>query len=538
MIRTCELCGNEFESKAPSARFCSRKCQTSKGRMHVAPAAVETQVEIDRVHPADDNVRLELTDLDGLADSIREVGILQPLLLQPHPSIDGHYRIIAGHRRHAAARLAGLTHIPFVSFVPDPAAEQDVARVLAMAAENLQRVDLSVIEEARTFDRLRSAGLSQRKIAAAVGKTQAHVSRRLSLLELPDRAQSLVDTGRITLEEAVELSRLTPAELSLVLDVEGLDWDHREEVEHHIENSVGRVANRRALAAWQSRCAELNIPILPADTNPGWSYKGLDCRSLRPSTGGAEEAFTAYLAGTPQPECVWFGTDHVFIYLPKRKPVQDPAPTPPPATTVANDEAGVQALEQLLEQSADVDDEDDDDLAEVRAAAAERVGRAFGDDDEYDESDAWSERHLMQAIVDLYDFIVNQLDSSPAPISSYLIDPLVAAAARASLEALDYPDRTELDVAVDEPIPLIPTAAGEFPNLSGGYHPDYSRTEVGYFERTVPFLSPEYLAGLRAALVAQGHDHLTEILAVIDARLTATGAHVEVSLFESPEDAP
>ena len=85
MIRTCELCGNEFESKAPSARFCSRKCQTSKGRMHVAPAAVETRVEIDRVHPADDNVRHELTDIEGLAASIVEVGILQPLLLQRHP---------------------------------------------------------------------------------------------------------------------------------------------------------------------------------------------------------------------------------------------------------------------------------------------------------------------------------------------------------------------------------------------------------------------------------------------------------------------
>lgn len=578
MIRTCELCGNEFESKAPSARFCSRKCQTSKGRMHVAPAAVETRVEIDRVHPADDNVRHELTDIEGLAASIVEVGILQPLLLQPHPSIDGHYRIIAGHRRHAAACMAGLTHVPFAMFVGNPDDSDDAGRVLAMAVENLQRVDLSAMEEARTLARLRDSGVSQRKIAKAIGKSQPHVSRRLSLLDLPERAQNLVDTGRITLEEAVELSRFTPDELALVLDVEGLDWDHREEVEHHIENSVGRVANRRALAVWESRCAELNISILDPSVNPGWSYKGLDCRSLRPSTGGAEEAFTAYLAGTPQPECVWFGTDHVFIYLPKRKPVQDPAPAPVRTSgdsyADSDADAGVQALEQLLEESAGVDDDDPaPDLTAETLYDHEDAEVEFIDDrldldlGEYDELDAWSERHLQQAIVDLYDYIVaEEIEAAiePAPISSYLPDPLVAAAARAALAAHDYPDREveppadevtwdeqpfaafdawltstpeEGESSDDEPIPFV-VAIEPVANLSGGYHPDYSRTEVGYFERTVPYLSPEYLAGLRAALVAQGHDHLTEILTVIDARLTATGAHVEVSLFESPEDAP
>lgn len=536
MIRTCELCGNEFESKAPSARFCSRKCQTSKGRMHVAPAAVETRVEIDRVHPADDNVRHELTDIEGLAASIVEVGILQPLLLQPHPSIDGHYRIIAGHRRHAAACMAGLTHVPFAMFVGNPDDSDDAGRVLAMAVENLQRVDLSAMEEARTLARLRDSGVSQRKIAKAIGKSQPHVSRRLSLLDLPERAQNLVDTGRITLEEAVELSRFTPDELALVLDVEGLDWDHREEVEHHIENSVGRVANRRALAVWEARCAELNISILDPSVNPGWSYKGLDCRSLRPSTGGAEEAFTAYLAGTPQPECVWFGTDHVFIYLPKRKPVQDPAPAPVRTSgdsyADSDADAGVQALEQLLEESAGVDDDDPaPDLTAETLYDHEDAEVEFIDDrldldlGEYDELDAWSERHLQQAIVDLYDFIVNQLDSSPAPISSYLADPLVAAAARAALASHDYPDH-EIEEPTDAPIPYVPTAPRRDLDAPLPWH----TAKLDEFRVQAEFNhNPESLKRIRAEVVEHGHPQLEQVLGILDDAISA----LEPTLFDT-----
>jgi ParB/RepB/Spo0J family partition protein len=536
MTRICAHpdCSNEVTN--PKATFCSRKCQGSRTRYAVTAAApVETSVELDRVHPADDNVRAELTDLDGLADSIREVGILQPLLLQPHPSIDGHYRIIAGHRRHAAARMAGLTHVPFAMFVGNPDDSDDGGRVLAMAVENLQRVDLSAMEEARTLARLRDSGVSQRKIAKAIGKSQPHVSRRLSLLDLPERAQDLVDTGRITLEEAVELSRFTPDELALVLDVDGLDWDHREEVEHHIENSVGRVANRRALAVWESRCGLLNITILDPSVNPGWSYKGLDCRSLRPSTGGAEEAFTAYLAGSPQPECVWFGTDHVFIYLPKRKPVQDPAPAPAPAATVADDEAGVQALEQLLEESAGVDDEEPtEDLAGrhvVDPVADEWVGVdktrgqvvvEFIDDrldldlGEYDELDAWSERHLQQAIVDLYDFIVTYLDSAATPISSYLIDPLVAAAARAALAAHDYPDH--------EDVP-IPTGRRRDPDAPLPWH----LAKLDDFRVQAQFNhNPESLKRMRAEVVEHGHPHLEQVLEILDEAVTA----LEPTLFD------
>jgi ParB/RepB/Spo0J family partition protein len=335
MTRICAHpdCSNEVTN--PKATFCSRKCQGSRTRYATtATAPVETSVELDRVHPADDNVRAELTDLDGLADSIREVGILQPLLLQPHPSIDGHYRIVAGHRRHAAARLAGLTHVPFVSYtVTVHEHAHDVVRVLAMAAENLQRVDLSPLEEARTFDRLRTAGLSQRKIAAAVGKTQAHVSRRLALLELPERAQTLVDTGRITLEEGVELGRLTVDELTELLDDPNVDWDVRWEVEEKIERAVERAAARRVIAGWKILARDAGIEIL--DTNPGWNHKGLDARSLSATLSDAGDVFLEYLNAERTPVCCAFTDTQVMLYLPRVTRQHPPTVSPPAGPTEA-----------------------------------------------------------------------------------------------------------------------------------------------------------------------------------------------------------
>lgn len=505
-------CSNEVTN--PKATFCSRKCQGSRSRYAgAAPAAVETSVEIDRVHPADDNVRVELTDLDGLADSIREVGILQPLLLQPHPSIDGHYRIIAGHRRHAAARLAGLTHVPFVSYtitVNEHASE--VMRVLAMAAENLQRVDLSVIEEARTFDRLRTAGLSQRKIAAAVGKTQAHVSRRLSLLELPERAQQLVDTGRITLEEGVELGRLTADELTELLDDPNVDWDNRWQAELKIERVLERSAARRVIAGWKVLARDAGIEIL--DTNPGWNHKGLDARSLSASTTGASDVFLEYLNADRAPVCCAFTDTQVMLYLP-RVTREHPAPSTPPA---GPDEAP---------EAADNDERDaDEDLTEfmgpTTAPAPATAVRAIPEDPE-DLSDVWSERHLQQAIVDLYDFIVTQLDSSPAPISSYLIDPLVAAAARASLEALDYPDRAAGD-DVDEPIALVPTGARAGLDDPLPWH----TAKLDDFRVQAQFNhNPESLKRIRAEVVEHGHAQLEQVLEIIDDALNA----LEPTLF-------
>ncbi len=127
--------------------------------------------------------------LAELADTIREHGVLQPVLVRPGP--DG-YELIAGERRWRAAQLAGVETIP--TLVRDVGDEQ--AATLGLV-ENLQRSDLNPIEEAEGYQTLIDRGLSQQAISAAVGKSASAVSRSLGLLGLADSVQEALRGGEL-----------------------------------------------------------------------------------------------------------------------------------------------------------------------------------------------------------------------------------------------------------------------------------------------------------------------------------------------------
>jgi ParB/RepB/Spo0J family partition protein len=172
-----------------------------------ADAATEQQityVPLSDIRPALDNPRGSLGDLTDLANSIASEGVLQPILVTPRPQ-DGEppYLLVIGHRRHAAATKAGMTTIPAIVRDMD-----EPSRLAAMFIENAQREDLTPVEEARSLKALGALGLSQREVARKVGKSQAHISKRLALLDLPDEVQAEVDAGRLTVGDAVELARL------------------------------------------------------------------------------------------------------------------------------------------------------------------------------------------------------------------------------------------------------------------------------------------------------------------------------------------
>ncbi len=132
--------------------------------------------------------------LDELTASIRERGILQPLLVRSHPSKPGRYQIIAGERRWRASQAAGLHEVP--------ALIRELTDVDAMAAglvENLQRQDLNPIEEAEGFRRLLDEfGISQELVGQAVGKSRVHVSNTLRLLGLPEAIRAELRKGTLT----------------------------------------------------------------------------------------------------------------------------------------------------------------------------------------------------------------------------------------------------------------------------------------------------------------------------------------------------
>lgn len=169
------------------------------------------------------NPRRDVGDVSTLADSIRSVGLLEPLVVVraetyragiAEPTVemdDGRYVLVAGHRRKAAARLAGLTEVPCV-LREDLTGNQ--AR-LAMLLENLERSDLTVLEEAQAYAELVELELSQDEIAARVGRSQSHISKRLDLLKLPEEGRQLVMDKAITLDDARALIPLAdqPAKL-------------------------------------------------------------------------------------------------------------------------------------------------------------------------------------------------------------------------------------------------------------------------------------------------------------------------------------
>lgn len=182
------------------------------------------EVPIGLVAPSPNNVRADLGDLTELADSIRAEGIIQPLVVvdaelwrhhHPHQTVTGQYVVVAGHRRRAAAELAGLDRVPIV--IRDRFAAPERATV-AMLIENVHRADLTPLEQARGLADLAATGLSQREIARQTGLSQAQVSKRLSLLRLTTRGQQALAAGDMSVDTALALLKLPTGRQDHALD--------------------------------------------------------------------------------------------------------------------------------------------------------------------------------------------------------------------------------------------------------------------------------------------------------------------------------
>jgi ParB family chromosome partitioning protein len=161
-------------------------------------------VAIDRIEPNPEQPRLafDQATLDELAASIREHGVLQPILVRP---LDGtRFQLIAGERRWRASRLAGLDTIPaLIEEIDD-----DTALEIAII-ENLQREDLSPLDEAAMYDRMvREHGYSIRKLADKLGKDKGYIENRLRLADAPPEVRELVSLRKDTLSHAYELMKV------------------------------------------------------------------------------------------------------------------------------------------------------------------------------------------------------------------------------------------------------------------------------------------------------------------------------------------
>ena len=160
----------------------------------VATGAVEKPIELLVRNPDQPRRVFTEADIDDLAASIREKGVLLPLLVRAAPNQPGHFQIIAGERRWRAAQKAGLHTVPVI------VREMDDLEVLEVGIiENVQRADLNPIEEARGYKVLMDRfGRTQDALAQVVGKSRPHIANMLRLLGLPEVIQDHVLHGRLS----------------------------------------------------------------------------------------------------------------------------------------------------------------------------------------------------------------------------------------------------------------------------------------------------------------------------------------------------
>src|SRR5204863_3919709 len=167
-----------------------------------------TEVDVDAIVPGPMQPRTHFDEgsLEGLADSIRTHGIVQPLLVRRRGD---QYELIAGERRWRAARLAGLSKVPVV--VRD-VADHDLLEIALI--ENIQRENLNPIEEAQAYKRLiENVGLTQEALAVRVGRDRSYITNYLRLLRLPEDLQQLVKEGRLSTGHARTLLALDHLDL-------------------------------------------------------------------------------------------------------------------------------------------------------------------------------------------------------------------------------------------------------------------------------------------------------------------------------------
>ncbi len=179
-----------------------------------APARADLMVPIEKVSANPDQPRrsFDKQQLEDLANSIREKGIIQPLIVRTHPKRRAEFEIVAGERRWRAAQMAKLHEVPVI------VKEFDDTEVLEVAIiENVQRADLNPVEEALGYSQLMDKfGHTQEKLAEVLGKSRSYIANIVRLLQLPREVQAFLQEGKlsagharalITAEDPVALAR-------------------------------------------------------------------------------------------------------------------------------------------------------------------------------------------------------------------------------------------------------------------------------------------------------------------------------------------
>jgi ParB family chromosome partitioning protein len=240
------------------------------GRGAGGPAVVP--IERVRANPNQPRRDFAERELDELAESIAQRGIIQPVIVRPDPAAPGHYQIVAGERRWRAAQRANLHEVPIIIRT---LSDQEAIEIAII--ENVQREDLNAIEEGEGYHALMQGhGYTQEDLAKVIGKSRSHLANTLRLLKLPKSVQDLVRDGALSAGHARALiGRPDAAALAARIVKEGLTvrqveaLAQAESAKPKRRKAHGKDANTRAAENELHEALGLNVEIKPGRGEKG-----------------------------------------------------------------------------------------------------------------------------------------------------------------------------------------------------------------------------------------------------------------------------
>jgi ParB/RepB/Spo0J family partition protein len=263
-------------------------------------------VPVADLEPAEDNLRGHVGDVAELARSIAGIGVIEPLLVTLVADAPDRYRIVAGHRRHAAASRAGLEALPCI--VRDMT---DAERIEVMLVENLQRSDgIPVLAEATGYFRLVGEhGYTIRRLAKQVGRSERHVRSRLALLELPAAAQDALERNELSVGQAEALlpAKDQPDVIEALLAAP--EWQRRD-MEHAVTEALRRAEHEGRRATMVDEVKAGGTRVIESEGHRPRSYTRLSDLGLAEDEHGAEPCHAAVVeSGYGGPAVVAVCTD-------------------------------------------------------------------------------------------------------------------------------------------------------------------------------------------------------------------------------------
>lgn len=264
-------------------------------------------ISVEKLHPHPDNPRKDLGDLTELAESIKAKGVLQNLTVVP--ATEDEYRIIIGHRRHAAAQLAGLAELPCV--VTDMTPQEQFE---TMMVENVQRSDLTPYEQAEGFQMMLDMGGTVEQVAQKTGFSESTVRSRVKLLQLDKPKFLKAEQRGGTLSDYLKLNMIQdPEQRNRVLDSIGTSNFH-----NNLKYALDDQSFRKELAATLKTIQEAEWCKEKTDEICGWNgdyklYKTFDKYNRKPIEPPKDTDVATYI----------YSADSSTIYIYRKGPVKE-----------------------------------------------------------------------------------------------------------------------------------------------------------------------------------------------------------------------